>query len=61
MEAAGDSAGSLRPTEGNAGIFRGDPYQLGARAPGSGTLISRGRLSGAEVAGLVRDAKLRDA
>ena len=32
-------------------LFRGDAYQLGARAPGSGTLISRGRLSAVEAAG----------
>ena len=41
--------------------IRGDAYQVEARAPGSGTLISRGRLPGPELAGWVRDAKLRDA
>ena len=41
--------------------IRGDAYQVEARAPGSGTLNSRGRLPGPELAGWVRDAKLRDA
>ena len=43
------------------GLIRGDAYQVEARAPGSGTLNSRGRLPGPELAGWVRDAKLRDA